>query len=864
MKNAFKWRVHFSELFFNDHRRIHSSSHHANSKIKSLVQLGNYEEALEFYSKRLNFPNDTSSRFIFPSLLKSCASLSNPYYGGALHSTIVKLGLHFDTYIITSLVQMYVKCGSVGRAVKLFDDLPEGEILLNDVALWNSVIDGYFKNGFVEEGITQFRRMQALNVKPDGYTLCILLGTSNGCLDVQCGRQIHGYAVRNVFVHDPFVATAMIDMYSTYSRPIDAWYVFEKLENKCSMAIWNAMINGFRENGLWRNSLQLYWLAKREGLEFGSTTYSSVLTACSQGVAIDFGCQLHCDMVRMGFEDDPYASTSLITFYSKCGVVEDAESVFRLVRERKVGIWNSMISAYVNCGCADHALDIYTEMRCRRVEPDSFTISNVLIACGMIGSRCFGAITHGDLMKRPIKQSLAVQSALLTMYSKLGNVEDSHKVFEQMKAKDVVAWGSIISGSSENRKFEEVLCLYKRMISESVKPDPNVIANAVMACLGHDDEKLGCCLHGMAIKEGLDLDSCTGRALIELYAKCRQPDMAKKVFSSVLRKNLVVWNSLISCYAHSGLPDVSISLLPQLLHDGLHPDSITVTLVLAAAAQIAALLTGKTIHGHLTRSLLQETQVENTLVDMYIKCGSLAYAEGVFKNMAKRDLVAWNSMIAGYGSHGECRRAIDLLQEMRDSGVAPDEVTFLSLISSCNHCGLIDEGLDLFRSMRESNVEPKMVHYVNIVDLLGRGGRIDDACKLIENMEVEVGRGIWLSLLSACRVHRRFEVGEVAADKVMAMEGECGSSYAQVMNLYVEAGLKEKAAKLRGVMRQKGARKLPGCSWIEVRDKVEVFFSGDTSSSSSINIYQTLHSLRSSMRRDECSWEAGEAMLHTR
>ncbi|KAL0281743.1 UNVERIFIED_CONTAM: Pentatricopeptide repeat-containing protein [Sesamum radiatum] len=117
--------------------------------------------------------------------------------------------------------------------------------------------------------------------------------------------------------------------------------------------------------------------------------------------------------------------------------------------------------------------------------------------------------------------------------------------------------------------------------------------------------------------------------------------------------------------------------------------------------------------------------------------------------MSNRDVVAWNSMMSGYGSHGECHKAIDLFHEMRNSGTAPDEITFLSLISSCNHCGFIDE----------------------------------------------------------------------------------------------EAGLKEKAANLRTMMRQKGLTKLPGCSWIEVKNKVDVFFSGDSSSPRTVKIYETLDSL---------------------
>ncbi|KAL0402992.1 UNVERIFIED_CONTAM: Pentatricopeptide repeat-containing protein [Sesamum radiatum] len=212
--------------------------------------------------------------------------------------------------------------------------------------------------------------------------------------------------------------------------------------------------------------------------------------------------------------------------------------------------------------------------------------------------------------------------------------------------------------------------------------------------------------------------------------------MARNAFSSVLQKNLVVWNSLLSCYSQNGLPDVSITLLPQILQDGLYPD-LSITTVLAAVSQMAALLKGKTIHGyHIRFQLPSEIQVENALLDMYIKCGCFTYAQRVFHSMSNRDVVAWNSMIAGYGSHGECHKAIDLFHEMRNSGTAPDEITFLSLISSCNHCGFIDEGLNLFQLMREYSIEPKMEHYINIVDLLGRAGRLNDACGFIENMAI--------------------------------------------------------------------------------------------------------------------------------
>ncbi|KAL8051096.1 hypothetical protein ABFX02_06G123300 [Erythranthe guttata] len=841
-------------------RQVRFSSHHINDKIKSLVQQGHYQEALESYSKESNSPNNTS-RFTFPSLIKACTAVSNSHYGASLHSAIVKTGLHFDPYIATSLVRMYVKCGSLCNAVKLFDKMRQCEIAGQDVALWNSIVDGYSKNGFFEECLVQLRRMQVLNVEPDGYTLCIFLGICDVFLGISCGKEIHGYVLRNMFDGDPFLVTAMIEMYSNYARPMDAWNVFRKFENKSNIAVWNAMINGFCENRCWRNALELYTLAKIEGLEFGSTTFSSVLTACSQGEAMDFGRQLHCDVVKTGFENDPYASSSLVTFYSKCGILGDAVRVFSTSKDKHVGLWNSLISAYVNCGCPNDAVNIYTQMIYRDITPDSFTISNALTACSMIGSSYLGTKIHGNMIKRLIKESLALQSALLTMYSKVGSIKDAHKVFDEMKEKDVVAWGSMISGNCENRKFEEALYLFKKTESDGVKSDSNIIASAIIACVGNDDEKLGLCIHALAIKRGFDFDPFTGSTLIEFYSKIRQPDMGKKAFSSVLQKNNVVWNSLISCYSQNALPNLSITLLPQMMQNGIYPDSVSITTVLSAVSQMAALSIGKTVHGYSIRFLLpKENQVENALLDMYIKCGSFTYAQRIFQNIPERDLVAWNSIIAGYGSHGECRKAIDFYHEMRNSGISPDEITFLSLISSCNHSGFVQEGLNLFRSMRENGVEPKIEHYVNIIDLLGRSGRLDEACRFIENMAIEPDRGVWLSLLSACRVHRNIELGEMAAHKLINIEPESGSSYIQLLNLYVEIGMKEKAAKLRRVMREKGLTKVPGCSWIEVKNKVDVFYSGDSSSLSTVKIYETLDILKNIMKKKECSFEEGETM----
>ncbi|KAH0658278.1 hypothetical protein KY289_027026 [Solanum tuberosum] len=821
-----------------------------NSKIKAFIQQGNHLQALLAYSKEPLFPLHTS-KFTFPPLLKACAFLPNLQTGKIIHGTIIQMGLHYDPFIITSLINMYVKCSSLCNAVQVFDFISQCEDFDRDVTIWNAMLDGYIRNELTEECMDLFRRMQEIGVKSDEYSLSILLGLFNGRMGLSKAKEVHGYVIRNSFGHDPFVVTALIDMYSNCGRPKDAWCVFESVQDKDNIVMWNALIRGLSENGLWRNSMRLYSLAKNWGCKLMSTTFSCTLKACAEGEDIDFGRQIHSDVVKMDFENDPYVCTSVLSMYARFGLLEDADRAFNSVLNKEVEVWNSMISAYVGKGRGDDALCVYNEMRSRGILSDSFTLSNILISCSMTESYDLGSAIHGEMIKKPIQNNIALQSALVTMYSKCGMLKDALDVFSRMEKKDVVAWGSMISGLCQNKKFNLALEIYKEMETHKVNPDANIMAMVINASAGLESLELGCSIHAITVKSGEEVDSSVSCSLVDMYSNCGKPEMAEKVFSGVPHKNLVAWNSLISCYSKNDLPELSLNLLPQLVQQGLYPDAVTITSALAAVSSLATLIKGKAIHCYQIRhQILEDNQVENALIDMYIKSGCLKYAECIFQYMSKRNLVTWNTMIAGYGSHSECMKAINFFNDMRKSGVTPDAVTFLSLISSCNHAGLMDEGLKLLHLMAlEYGIKPQMDHYINVVDLLGRAGRLEDAYNFIQNLEVEPERGVWLCLLSACRVHQNVKLGEIAAKNLLKMEPNRGSNYVQLLNLYVEGGMREEAASLRTLMRQKGLKKNPGCSWIEVKNELEVFYSSDSSSTKTIEIYETLQSLRSIMKK---------------
>lgn len=828
-----------------------------NSKIKALVQHGKYSQALELYSKT-HHSSLTTTKFTFPSLLKACASLSNLYIGRTIHASIVTMGLRSDPYIATSLINMYMKCGSLTSALQMFDKMSESGDSVPDITVWNSVIDGYFKYGRFEEGLGQFCRMQELGIRADGYSLSIVLVICDKLSWYMAGRQIHGYIIRNMFEGDPYLETELIGMYSSCNRPEKAWSLFGKLENRSNIVAWNVMIRGFVENGMWEKSLELYSLAKNESCKLDSASFTGTFIACSHGEVPTFGRQVHCEVIKVNFQDDPYVSSALLTMYAKAGSVDDAVKVFDRVPGKEVEVWNAMISAYMSNGHAYDALRLYNKMKEGEIPVDSFTISSLLSGCCIVGSDDFGRTVHGEIIKRSMQNNVAIQSALLTMYCKCGNTIDADSVFHRMKERDVVAWGAMISGFCQNGRFKDALNLFRAMEAEGLKADSDVMASVISAGLGMENTELCCLIHGFAIKRGLELDVFVASSLVDMYSKLGFAENAEIVFSRMPNKNLVAWNSMIACYSRNALPEMSISLLPQILKHGFYPDSVSITTVLVAVSSVAALLKGKAVHAYQIRLQIPlDLQVENALIDMYVKGGCLKYAQLIFENMPRRNLVTWNSIIAGYGSNGDCKEAVRLFKEMKRFETVPDEVTFLALITSCSHSGMVEEGLNLFRTMKiEYGLEPRMEHYTSVVDLLGRAGCLDDAYRFIqEDMPIEADRSVWLCLLFACRAHQNMELAELAADNLLKMEPGRGSNYVPLLSLYGEVEMWDRAANLRASMKERGLKKSPGCSWIEVKNRVDVFFSGDSSSPRRSDIYETLSTLKSNMEGKECSYE---------
>uniref|UniRef100_A0A7C9EHJ2 Uncharacterized protein n=1 Tax=Opuntia streptacantha TaxID=393608 RepID=A0A7C9EHJ2_OPUST len=232
----------------------------------------------------------------------------------------------------------------------------------------------------------------------------------------------------------------------------------------------------------------------------------------------------------------------------------------------------------------------------------------------------------------------------------------------------------------------------------------------------------------------------------------------------------------------------------------------------------------------------------NSLIDMYAKCGSISDSRKIFETMASRDLVSWTSMMIGYGAHGYGKEAVELFDEMVRSGVRPDRVVFMAVLSACSHAGLVSEGLRYFNSMVTGyNIIPDQEVYGCVVDLLGRAGKVEAAYEIIKNMPVDPDDSVWGALLGSCKAHMLPNLGKLAAQFILDARPDMVRTYLMLSNLYASEGEWGDFAKMRNLMKGLGGKKEPGCSWIELKSDICSFVVGDNAGPQLESVYEILN-----------------------
>ncbi|KAL6633828.1 hypothetical protein ACP70R_026499 [Stipagrostis hirtigluma subsp. patula] len=647
--------------------------------------------------------------------------------------------------------------------------------------------------------------------------LTILLHSKNSStpLPPATAAQLHALLLTSGDLHHHSLGLLFMS-YCASGRPFDAHNLLAQMPHPHPVSFSNTLLRSYTGLGFHREALILYSQMRA----FDHLTFPFAAKACASLRLSRHGSAVHCRALAAGFGGDTYAQNAVISMYMSCGDVAAAEAVFGAMWNRTAVSWNTIIAGCVKNGRAERALEVFQNMVSGGIGIDRATVVSVLPACAQVKDLSTGRAVHRLVEERGLGAYAAVRNALIDMYGKCGSLEDARRVFvDDRYDKDVVSWTAMIGAYVLNDRANEALALGCEMLMASEAwPNGVTMAYLLSACSSLPSGKHAKCTHALCFRLGLESDIVVETALLDAHAKCNNLKLMELTVEKGSRRT-ETWNAAISGYTRRKRVKKAIEWFKQMIAESVRPDLATMASVLPSYAESADLVQAKNIHCYLlTCGFLGSADITTGLIDVYAKAGDLDTAWALFQCLPEKDVVAWTTVIVGYGMHGHAQTAILLYDKMVELGVKPNNVTIASLLYSCSHAGMIDGGLRLFNDMRNVHgLMPNAEHYSCLVDMLGRAGRIEEAYRFIVDMPFEPGTSVWGALLGACVLHENVEFGEVAAKHLFELEPESTGNYVLLGKIYAATHRWGNVQDLRRMMAERGLCKEPGSSLIDSR-----------------------------------------------
>ncbi|WOK92565.1 pentatricopeptide repeat-containing protein [Canna indica] len=403
-----------------------------------------------------------------------------------LHASAVRLGLEADLPLANSLVNAYGRCGSVSLARRLFDSMPE-----RDVVSWNSVISSYSKVGCVREAFDLFAEMRSEGIHMDRITYGSLVSSIVANTDegrskelVRLGKLVHAALLTSGHGLDAHVETALVGMYLKLGEYEYAFLLFDRSSDRRDVVSWSAMISGLVQSGRADKALIIFQQMLSSGLAPTTSTLASAFSACAQLASSKVGASIHGHVIRQGLHLDVAAQNSLVSMYAKCGGMRQSLHLFEAMGDRDLVSWNSAISGYAQNGHLAQAFFLFDKMRMASQRPDTITVVTLLQVCASMGALHHGKLVHNFVIRHEIAPTISLDTSLVDMYAKCGDLEAALRCFTSMPEQDVVSWGSIIAGYGSHGMGDSAIQVYNDFCIKGMKPN-DVIFLAVLSACSH-------------------------------------------------------------------------------------------------------------------------------------------------------------------------------------------------------------------------------------------------------------------------------------------------------------------------------------------------------------------------------------------
>eukprot|EP00250_Pteridium_aquilinum_P025239 c30405_g1_i1 orf=179-1369(+) len=322
-----------------------------------------------------------------------------------------------------------------------------------------------------------------------------------------------------------------------------------------------------------------------------------IFQECERKKDLSLSCLFHSLLASMGLDSFGFFGDHLICLYSSCGSLLKCCGVFYKNPHPTLYSWNAILSAHVQLESFEKALDLFQKMNWLDVEPDKFTFLAVLKASRRFLDLRQARLLHGHAVERGLQTDIVIGSAIVDMYAKCFGMQDARQVFDSLVKRDVVTWNAMIGGYVQCGHYVSAFELSEKMWQMGVALNDITFSSLLKACGCQGvPEECKNLIHDQIIKQGLESIALVANSIVNMYARCGNLDVARRLFDSLICRDSVSWNAMIAGYVQNGNGWLALQLFEDMQRANAKPDKFTFSSSLQACGILGSLELGKLIH----------------------------------------------------------------------------------------------------------------------------------------------------------------------------------------------------------------------------------------------------------------------------
>ncbi|KAJ0800160.1 putative tetratricopeptide-like helical domain superfamily, DYW domain-containing protein [Helianthus annuus] len=598
------------------------------------------------------------------------------------HAQIILNGFKSDLSTITKLIQKLSDLGSISYATQICSNFPNP-----DLFLYNVIIRAYSRNNHHSNSLSIYRQLRHnTSLVPDSFTYAFVISAASklSChnLGDKLGLTLHGHAIVGGVGLDLFVGSAVVDMYLSFGNVGYAHKVFDEMPEPDTV-LCNTMISGSVKNGCFDEAVLVFKDMVLRGTRMDSTSFAAVLTAVAELQELKVGMAVESLSVKVGFHGHVHVVTGFISLYAKCGNMITARRLFEEVEFPDIIAYNAMISGSTCNREMANAVDVFKQVMGLQHRVNSSTIVGLIPVFYPFGHLILTGTIHSFSLKSNLLSKTSVATALITVYSRLNEIDSARKLFDECLDKSLAAWNAMISGYAQNGLTDNAITLFQEMQKFKIAPNPTTITSILSACAQLGALSLGKRVHDLASREGFESNVYVSTALIDMYAKCGSIQEARQVFDTITEKNPVTWNAMISGYGLHGLAHEALKIFNKMVDLKVPLTGVTFVSVLYACSHAGLVTEGEEIFNKMVQDHGFKPLPEHyaCMVDLYGRSGELHKALTFINNMpVDPGPETWGALLSACKTHKNtdlARLASDKLFELD-----PENVGYHVLLSN--------------------------------------------------------------------------------------------------------------------------------------------------------------------------------------